>query len=124
MPDLKDVFKGEPEPPHDPGFTEEEVTVAEVLPEEYQKMVHPLTLKLPLIKRDYKISTQGDSVSLKYGEAYELILRPPVDPPVDVADSDWPIATEYVYVFDGDILKGGMVYTYMADGKTMTLGDF
>lgn len=124
MPDLRDVFKGEPDPPHDPGFTEEEITVADVLPEKYQKMVHPLTLKLPIIKRDYQIRAIDGSVSLKYGRDYELILRPPVDPPADVADSDWPIATEYVYVFEGDNLKGGMVYTYMADGKTIIHGDF
>lgn len=123
MPDLKDIFEGEPEPPHDPGFTEEEVTVAEVLPEKYQKLVHPLTLKIQIIKRDYQLRISEDSVSLRYGRDYELILRRPGDPPADVPDYDWPVATEYVYVFDGGNLKGGMVYTYMADG-TLIDGDF
>jgi len=123
MPELRDVFAGEPEPPDEPGYTEEETTVGEVLPPEFQKLVDPLTLKIPIIKREYKITERDGSVSLKKDDDYELILRPPVEDS-NVPDYERPIATEYIYLFEDGQLKGGQIYTYMADGVTIIHGDF
>lgn len=124
MPELKDVFEGEPEAPDDPGYTEEMTTVGEVLPEDYQELVNPKVLKIPIVKRDYQISESEGSVSLRFGQGYELILQSKQDPPEGVPDSNWSIATEYSYVVKDGQVKGGQVYTYMADGETIIMGDF
>lgn len=122
MPELRDLFAGEPEPPDEPGYTEEETTVGAILTDDLQKLVDPLTLKIPIIKRDYQIMEKGAGVYITNGLDYLLILNKAEEAPEGTAPVDWPIATEYSYVVEDGQQKGGLVYTYMADGVTVTLG--